>query len=240
MRIIPLLAMMAPLTSATCSQGSSCLEAAPEQAVPAAMAALDYAALGILVDEGRISWDDPVADHLPWFGVSDPVTTREIRIRDLLSHGTGHQEDHRLWYDLGGTTADVARRTWELGRVAPVGTEFHYNNIMYAVASELIEAVAGVPWDAFVRERIFHPLGMDRSTTSVRALAERTNVASPHARRVFGRRGPIRPIQYLELDNIGLAGSIHTNADEAAARARPAASIREEGRVSVPLSTDAE
>jgi CubicO group peptidase (beta-lactamase class C family) len=174
------------------------------------------AALGILVDEGRLSWDDPVGDHLPWFRVRDPVATREIRIRDLLSHGTGYQENHRLWYDRGGSTEEVARRVEELERVAPPGTGFHYNNLMYVVAGEVIEAVSGVPWDAFIRERIFHPLGMSTSTTGVRALAERTNVASPHARRVFGRLGPVRPIEYLDIDNIGLAGSLHTNAVEAA------------------------
>jgi CubicO group peptidase (beta-lactamase class C family) len=210
------------------------------------------AALGILVDEGRISWDDRVVDHLPGFRVSDPVATREIRIQDLLSNGTGYQEDHRLWYDRGGTTADVARRTEELERVAPLGTEFHYNNIMFVVAGEVIAAVAGVPWDTFVRERIFQPLGMSRSTTSVRALEERTNVASPHARRVFGRLGPVRPIEYLDIDNIGLAGSLHTNAVEAAQwlrmllnhgvyegdRVLEAGTVSEMGRPQVPLPAE--
>jgi CubicO group peptidase (beta-lactamase class C family) len=178
--------------------------------------ALGAAAVGVLVDEGRLGWDDPVVDHLPWFRVGDPAATARIRVRDLLSHGTGYQEDHRLWHGRGGTTADVARKADQLRAVAEPATEFHYNNVMYAVASEVIASASGQPWDAFVRDRLFTPLGMRRSTTSVAELASRTNVASPHARRVFGRLGPVRPIEYLDIDNIGLAGSVHTSATEAA------------------------
>lgn len=177
---------------------------------------LGAAAVGVLVDEGRLGWDDPVVDHLPWFSVSDPAATARIRVRDLLSHGTGYQDDHRLWHGRGGTTSDVARKTDQLRPVAAPGTEFHYNNVMYAVAGEVIESASGESWDAFVRDRLFTPLRMRRSTTSVAELASRTNVASPHARRVLGRIGPVRPIEYLDIDNIGLAGSVHTTAIEAA------------------------
>jgi CubicO group peptidase (beta-lactamase class C family) len=177
---------------------------------------LGAAAVGVLVDEGRLGWDDSVVDRLAWFRVSDPAATTRIRLRDLLSHGTGYQDDHRLWHGRGGTTSEVARRTDQLRPVAAPGTEFHYNNVMYAVVGEVIESVSGEPWDAFVRDRLFAPLGMRRSTTSVAELASRTNVASPHARRVFGRLGPVRPIEYLDIDNIGLAGSVHTTALEAA------------------------
>jgi CubicO group peptidase (beta-lactamase class C family) len=177
---------------------------------------LGAAAVGVLVDEGRLGWDDPVVDHLSWFTVSDPAATARIRVRDLLSHGTGYEEDHRLWHGRGGTTTDVARKADQLRPVAEPGTEFHYNNVMYVVAGEVIESASGQAWNAFVRDRLFAPLGMRRSTTSVAELASRTNVASPHARRVFGRLGAVRPIEYLDVDNIGLAGSVHTTAIEAA------------------------
>jgi CubicO group peptidase (beta-lactamase class C family) len=177
---------------------------------------LGAAAAGILVDEGRLGWDDRVVDHLFWFTVSDSSATARIRVRDLLSHGTGYEEDHRLWHGRGGTTTDVARKTDQLRAVAEPGREFHYNNVMYVVAGEVIESASGEAWNAFVRDRLFTPLGMRRSTTSVAELASRTNVASPHARRVFGRLGPVRPIDYLDVDNVGLAGSVHTTAIEAA------------------------
>jgi CubicO group peptidase (beta-lactamase class C family) len=84
---------------------------------------------------------------------------------------------------------------------------------MDAVASEVIASASGEPWAAFVRDRLFTPLGMRRSTTSVAELASRTNVASPHARRFFGRLGPVRPRKDLDIDNIGLAGPTEARPD---------------------------
>ncbi len=170
-------------------------------------------ALAMLADDGRLSLDDRVIDHLPNFRVANPELTAELRIRDLLGHSTGYEENHRLWYNRGGTRSDVALRAGELRAVAPARTEFHYNNVMYVIAGEIIEAASGLSWDEFIRRRLMHPLGMIDSTTSHLPLAERENVSTPHARRFFGR-GAIRPIPYFDSSNIGPAGSIHTNAKE--------------------------
>jgi CubicO group peptidase (beta-lactamase class C family) len=172
------------------------------------------AALAMLADDGGLSLDDRVIDHLPAFRVADAELTAELRIRDLLSHRTGYEENHRLWYGRGGTRSEVAARTQELTAVAPPRTEFHYNNVMYVVAGEVIEAVSDQSWDEFTRQRLLLPLGMLESTTSHLPMAERENVSSPHARRFFGRVGPIRPIRYFDTSNIGPAGSMHTNVDE--------------------------
>jgi CubicO group peptidase (beta-lactamase class C family) len=173
-------------------------------------------ALALLVEEGRLSWDDPVVDHLPHFRVSDPEVTRELRIRDLVSNRTGYPDSPWMWYFRKHDREELVRRLPKLEPAAPPGREFHYNNLMFVAAGEVIEAVSGLSWDAFVQQRIFGPLGMAESTTSVRALDGRTNVASPHARRFFRRFGPPRPIRYLRADNIGPAGMIHTNVEEMA------------------------
>jgi CubicO group peptidase (beta-lactamase class C family) len=174
------------------------------------------AALALLVEEGRLSWDDPVVAHVPQFRLSDPVTTRELSIRDLVSHRSGYRDDPRLWYGTGRSREELIRRLADVQPVAPPGVEFQYNNLMYVVAGEVIEQVSGLSWEEFLERRILGPLGMDRTTTSVRQLAQRENVASPHARRIFGRFGPIRPIPYFDADNIGPAGMIHTNIEEMA------------------------
>jgi CubicO group peptidase (beta-lactamase class C family) len=173
-------------------------------------------ALALLVEEGRLSWDDPVVDHLPHFRVSDPEVTRELRIRDLVSNRSGYPDSPWMWYIRKHDREELVRRLPKLKPAAPPGTEFHYNNLMFVVAGEVIEAVSGLSWDAFVQQRIFAPLGMAESTTSVRALDGRTNVASPHARRFFRRFGPPSPIRYFQADNIGPAGMIHTNVEEMA------------------------
>jgi CubicO group peptidase (beta-lactamase class C family) len=210
------------------------------------------AALGMLVDEGRLSWDDRVVDHVPSFRTHDAERTREIRIRDILSHRTGYPLAHRLWHGTEHDSAELMRRMDRVRPVAPMRQEFHYSNLMYLVAGEVIEAVSGMSWGDFVEERIFAPLGMERSTTSVRALAGRENVASPHARRVIGRFGAVRPIPYLDVDNVAPAGMIHTSAEEAAAWLRllasggsfegrrliSAGSLGEMGRPHVPVAGD--
>lgn len=172
------------------------------------------AALTMLAEEGRLSLDDRVVDHLPSFRLADAGLTADLRIRDLLSHRTGYEENHRLWYGRGGTPGEVAARTPELNAVAPPRAEFHYNNVMYVVAGEVVEAVSGLSWGEFVRQRLLLPLGMRESTISHRPLGARENVSSPHARRFLGRVGAIGPIPYFDTYNIGPAGSMHTNVQE--------------------------
>ena len=173
-------------------------------------------ALAMLVEEGRLSWDDPVIKHLPHFRLSDSLATREIRIRDLVSHRSGFRDSPRLWYKTDHDSKDLVRRMAALEPVAPLRSEFHYNNLMFVVAGEVIEAVSRVTWEGFVQERIFAPLEMDRSTTSVSALEQRDNVAFPHARRVLKRFGSIRPMPYFDGASVAPAGMIHSNVLEVA------------------------
>jgi CubicO group peptidase (beta-lactamase class C family) len=172
------------------------------------------AALAMLADDGRLSLDDRVVEYLPNFRVANAELTSDLRIRDLLSHRTGYEENHRLWYRRGGTRSEVAARSGQMTAVAPPRTEFHYNNLMYVVAGEVVEAVTGLSWDEFIRQRLLLPLGMVETTTSHLPMADRENVSSPHARRFFGRIGAIRPTPYFDASNIGPAGSMHTNVDE--------------------------
>jgi CubicO group peptidase (beta-lactamase class C family) len=174
-------------------------------------------ALALLVEEGRLSWDDPVVAHLPHFRVSDPEVTQELRIRDLVNNGSGYMDSPWMWYIRKHDRQELVRRLPKVKPAASPGSEFHYNNLMFVVAGEVIEAVSGLSWDEFVRQEIFEPLGMAESTTSVQALDARTNVASPHARRFFNRIGSPRAIPYFNADNIGPAGMIHTNVQEMAA-----------------------
>jgi CubicO group peptidase (beta-lactamase class C family) len=93
------------------------------------------AALAMLADEGVLSLDDPVVRYLPDFRVDDDRITAALRIRDLLSHATGCEENHRLWYKQGGTTRDVAARSGELRAIAPPRTAFHYKRTASSTAS---------------------------------------------------------------------------------------------------------
>jgi CubicO group peptidase (beta-lactamase class C family) len=168
---------------------------------------------GMLVDEGRMSWDDPASRHLPGFQLFDPYVSREIRIHDLLSHrsGLGRRGDF-LWYASPFDRREILRRVRFLEPNSSFRSEFGYQNIMFLAAGEAAAEAAGRDWDTLVRERIFTPLGMTRSNTSTNDLSGDANVASPHA----WRDGEIVPIPYRNIDNVAPAGSINSSAREMA------------------------
>lgn len=144
--------------------------------------AFTVASLAMLVDAGRLDWDDRVVDHLPWFRLYSPYVTQDMRIRDLLCHrsGLGIFSGDLLWYRTTYDREEVIRRARYLEQAGPFRQHYGYNNVMFLVAGEVIEAVTDTSWSAFIEQHFFGPLGMDRSVTSGAGLAERANVATPH------------------------------------------------------------
>lgn len=171
--------------------------------------AFTAAALGMLVDEGKITWDDRVIDHLPEFQLYDPYVTREMRIRDLLCHRSGLPTfggDH-LWIASTLDTREILRRLRYLPPSAPFRARYQYQNLMFMVAGEVLRAVSGQPWAEFVRRRIFEPLGMSESNTSVRDLRGLSNVAQAHEI----VEGSITVVPYDSVDAVAAAGAINSN-----------------------------
>lgn len=156
--------------------------------------------LATLVDEGALSWDDPVSKHLPDFRMRDPYVTRHLTVRDALSHRTGLGGNDLVWAAAAREPAELIRALQFQEPVFGFRAAFGYSNPMYLVAGELAAAVAGKPWGALVRERIFEPLGMDRSTTDLAELHRRTNVALPHDEIGAGQSLGTVPSAKLPLD----------------------------------------
>jgi len=181
-------------------------------AIGSASKAFTTAALAMLVEEGKIRWDDPVVSYLPDFQLFDPYVTRELTIRDLVTHRSGLERADLLWYGTTYEREEIVRRIRFLKPRWSFRSRFGYQNILYLVAGQLIHAVTGKTWDEFVRERIFQPLGMTTSTTSVKALRAVSDVATPHAK----IEGVVRPIPWRDIDNIAPAGSINSNVLEMA------------------------
>jgi CubicO group peptidase (beta-lactamase class C family) len=176
-------------------------------AVGSTSKAFTTAALGMLVDEGKFSWDTRATDLLKGFELYDPAVTREITVRDLVTHRSGLSRGDRLWMGSNYSRAEVIRRVRFHKPSWSIRTTFGYQNIMYLSAGEIIPATTGSSWDAFLRDRIFQPLGMTSTNTSVRNLGRLPDVATPHAE--IG--GTVVPIAYRRIDNIGPAGSINSN-----------------------------
>jgi CubicO group peptidase (beta-lactamase class C family) len=172
-------------------------------------------ALGLLVEEGKIGWDRPVIDYLPWFRLSDPYVTSQLTIRDLLVHrsGLGLGAGDLLWWPASTyTRAEVARRL----RFIPLATSFRsayaYDNVLYLIAGEVIEAVSGQSWEDFVKTRIVDRIGMTQTAVRHSAALAAGNVATPHA----SVEGVVRAIQPFGSDNTNPAGGIMSGAGDMA------------------------
>ncbi|MGH9323661.1 MAG: serine hydrolase [Vicinamibacteria bacterium] len=173
--------------------------------------AFSAAAIGILVDEKKMAWDDRVTDHLAWFELQDPWVTREITVRDLLSHrsGLGRRGDLN-WFATDFDREEIVRRVRFLEPNSSFRSEMGYQNTMFLAAGEVLEEVSGKSWDDFMEARILRPLGMTRSRTSVRDLAGMENVAQPHER----IDEEIGEVPHRNIDNIAPAGSILSSVSE--------------------------
>ena len=181
-------------------------------AIGSASKAFTGATLEMLADEGEVSFDGRVTDYLPWFEMYDPWVTREIRVRDLLLHRSGMSGGNNIWYGTTASREEIVRSIRRLKPNTSFRTRFQYQNLMFITAGEVTHAVTGQRWDDVVKARIFGPLGMTASNTSVRDLAGRPNVATPHA----DLGGEVKVIPYRNIDNAGAAGSINSNVTDMA------------------------
>lgn len=175
--------------------------------------AFTAAALSMLVDEGKISWDDAVTKHLPAFQLYDPYVTREMTIRDLLTHrsGLGLGAGDLLWWPpTDYSREEIIRRFRYVKPATSFRSRYAYDNVLYMVAGQVVAAVTGKTWDDFIKERIFTPLGMTTSNTSVAALTASRDAATPHAR----AEGRLKAITPLPLENVGPAGAINSSVAE--------------------------
>ncbi|WP_010410347.1 serine hydrolase [Citromicrobium sp. JLT1363] len=154
-------------------------------------------ALAILVDEGRIGWDQKVVDIMPEFRMKDAWVTREMTVRDLLVHrsGLGLGAGDLLFVPRSDLTrADVVERLGEIPLETSFRSSYAYDNILYMVAGRLIERVTGQSWERFVTDRILRPAGMTSATVENDARGPDDLVADPHAR----IDGPIRGTGTME------------------------------------------
>ncbi len=160
--------------------------------------AFTVADLAILVDQGKIGWDDKVIDHLPGFQMYDPWVTREITIRDLLVHrsGLGHGEGDMLFVPRSNLSrAESVKRLRYLKPATSFRDGFAYDNVLYMVAGQLIEAVTGKTWETFTTEQLFQPAGMLHSTSDDAVRFATPDRAKPHAR----INGPLRGLGDQEV-----------------------------------------
>jgi CubicO group peptidase (beta-lactamase class C family) len=166
------------------------------------------AAIAMLVTDSAMRYDDPVTRYLPSFQLYDPWVTREATIRDLLTHRIGLGRQEAIWYGTHLSRDEVVRRTRFLKPSFSFRSRFGYSNLMYLVAGQAASAVSHKSWDELIHDRIFVPLSMTSSNTSVHALSGQADVATPHGI----AHDTLFAIHYRDIDDVGPAGAINSNA----------------------------
>lgn len=143
------------------------------------------AALARLVDEGKIAWDDPVRKHMPEFKMADSWVTEEFTIRDMLIHNSGLNlgaGDLMFWPEPNDfTRQDILHGLQFLPLTSSFRSEYAYDNLMYVLAGELTERVAGMPWEQFIEQQLMQPLGMDYCFAGPIPEYAQAHLAQPHA-----------------------------------------------------------
>ena len=169
-------------------------------------------AIAMLVEEGKLNWDDKVADYLPYFRLYDPYVTQYMTVRDLLCHRSGLEtfSGDLIWYGSNYSREEVVKRAKYLKPKYDFRTQFGYSNIMFIAAGEIFPKVSDFTWDEFIQSRLIKPLGMTRTFLSVNDLKELENIAMPHA---YHNEENVK-IGYLNWDNIGAAGAINSSAKD--------------------------
>ncbi|KRD39471.1 serine hydrolase [Lysobacter sp. Root916] len=173
--------------------------------------AFTSASLSILADEGKLSLDDRVIDHLPWFRMADPYVTREMRVRDLLAHRSGlglGAGDLLYWPGTDYSTLEVAQRLRDVPLSGSFRGQYAYDNILYGVAQLVIEQASGQSYERFLRTRILEPLGMRDTRYNSDALKPGDNVATGYAKADFK---DLQPAPRMAWGNVSGAGGLYSS-----------------------------
>ena len=175
--------------------------------------AFTAAALQQLAEQGKLKMDDRVIDHLPWFRMSDPYVTHEMRIRDLLAHRSGLSlgaGDLLYWPPTSYTTREVVERLRHVPLAHGFRSHYAYDNILFAVATLVIEQASGQSYADYVRQHIFQPVGMHESLIDKTYLKPGMDVAMGHAMADFTRLEPVPPMAWLNDPGAGgIYASVH-------------------------------
>ncbi len=166
--------------------------------------------LGQLVDSGIVDWNTPVHDYLPDFRLHDEYATAHLRVRDLLTHVSGLPRHDGLWYGRSFDREELFQRLQYLEPSTSFRGRYQYQNLMFMTAGYLIERLTGETWDHLIRARIFQPLGMARSNTSVADMPGSGDFSYPYQL----RDSVLTRVPFRNIDNVGPAGSIDSSVEE--------------------------
>jgi len=170
-------------------------------------------AAGMLVEEGKLGWDEPIKRFVPGIRFYDDELDRTITLRDMLSHRTGVTRHDLIWYQSPFTRRELWDRLRYLEPAAPVRTQFLYNNLMYTAVGSVIEEVSGATWEAFVQRRILDPLEMRHTTLTLEDNLRSPEHAVPYSESRDSTTLTLQPY-YTAERAIAPAGAINSSVED--------------------------
>lgn len=169
--------------------------------------------LGMLVDDGKLEWDEPVNRYLPELRLADPMVSARLTARDLLTHRSGLPRHDLLWYNnLHDSREQLIAKLEHLELSADLRETWQYNNLAYMTAGYLAGKLSGKSWEGALRERLLDPLGMQRTVFSVDAMQRDPDHALPYKENDKG--DGVELIPYRNIDLVGPAGSVDSSVNE--------------------------
>jgi CubicO group peptidase (beta-lactamase class C family) len=169
--------------------------------------------LGTLVDEGKIEWEKPLRNYIPWFKLYDPSMTEHLTVRDLVTHRSGLPRHDLVWYNnFESSREQFVRKLAYLEPSADLREKFQYNNLMFLTAGYLTEVITGKTWEEAVRARILDPLGMKRTDFSVVDMQKDGDFSQPYGK----KDSKIEKLPFRPITNLAPAGSINSSVNEMA------------------------
>ncbi len=167
--------------------------------------------MGTLVDAGKLEWNTPVREYIPWFRLYDPFASERLTPRDLVTHRSGLPRHDLMWYNnYTASCEEFVRRLAHLKPSADLREKFQYNNLMFLTAGYLIEVLTEKKWEEAVRSRVLNPLEMKRTNFSVNDSQKDDDHALPYRE----YKDNIEKIPFRDITNIGPAGSINSSVNE--------------------------
>lgn len=164
-------------------------------------------AMAMLVDEGKMSWDDPVRKHVSYFRLGDPLANDNVTMRDIVTHRTGLVRHDLLWYASPWSREEIIRKIGFVPLSYGFRTTFQYQNIMFLTAGVAVGNAGGSGWEEFTQRRIFDPLGMKSASLSTATAEKSADHATPHQK----QGAAINTMPWRNIDNVGPAGSINAS-----------------------------
>jgi CubicO group peptidase (beta-lactamase class C family) len=174
--------------------------------------AFTSAMIGMLVQEGKLNWNDKVVKYLPYFEVYDTWVSQNVTIRDLLSHrvGLGTFSGDNIWYKSNSTAEEIIKRIKFVPKAYDFRAGYGYSNLMFITAGEIIETITGKSWGENVQERILNPLEMNRTISTINDLDSKGNFATPHARADAKNYA----IPWAKWDNVAATGGLISSVND--------------------------